>query len=190
MNITPFSFSKFEKNPSVAIIGQHDCGKTTLCKKIIDYYSDIPSQIIMTQKNNIETDIKNILANQQKYFCAKTNSQLLLILDDCFNGKDKLFKTCYVKELFCHAKNYNITLISTFQCYENIPREIKASFDNLFLFYNDNSLTRNCFYCQFAEIFKSFNNFHEIFLKLKNTYNTLVLLQNYHGTDNIFSFSA
>jgi len=170
------------------IIGSRNTGKTTLINdmiigiqnevKEIHYISPSAHLQKLPYKtyNSIEDfDFKNYL----EHISYKRNENegiynTILILNDCMLNKS-IFENKSFRELIFNGKCYNITLIISMQFTLGISPEIRANFDNIFLFSEKNMTNIKRLWGHYGGIFSSFNTFKEIFSNLTKKFGVMII---------------
>ena len=159
-----FDIRKIEDTSNILIIGRRATGKSTLVKNIIttkptktiiispsiEYhnpYSEIPNVTYYNTLDNIE----NIL-----------EQNITIVLDDAlFNTRDYN----KINELLYKGRHYNIRVIITLQ-YPSIPPAIRANFDYIFLFQENQFRTKMTLYEHYGKIFPTYDVFVDTFNKI------------------------
>lgn len=108
---------KFEKNKKYAIVGESGCGKTTLLKLIMGYYSNFNGKIFIDETNLNAIDINSLYEN------ISIIHQNIVMFDDTLKNNITLYKQYSDEEVFKSLENVGLSaLIKNLEygIYENV----------------------------------------------------------------------
>lgn len=190
LQIKKFDINNITKHSSVLIISRRESGKTTLCKKIMENLNCDEHVIIThkTQTDYIENDktkiyteynndiIKSSLETQSNHIDlhGKINSDLCLIIDDS-SIFSSVTKDDNFTELMYNSRHYKISLILTNQIPLSMKPDFITNIDYIMLFVTDNMTHIKKMYYDYAEFFKTFDEFHNVFNILTKDYGVMVI---------------
>lgn len=166
--------------PTIVLVGGRGTGKTYLVRDLMYYFRRIPAGMIITgseasteafseffPKSFIFDDIdleriENVVSNQRKLRKKKTEGDYssLLLFDDC--GFDKsMVKKKIIKGIFMNGRNWKILLIMTIQYCKDIPPDLRANVDYVFILREPNMEVRKKLWKEYAGIIPTFDAFNE-----------------------------
>ena len=99
---------------------------------------------------------------------------LLIILDDCMSEK-KHFNDKLVRYIFLNGRHHKIFLIVNVQYCMDLPKSLRQNVDFVFCLQENARLVRENLYKTFFGVFKTYNEFEEIFEYYCNNYGCLVI---------------
>jgi GTP-binding protein EngB required for normal cell division len=194
-NMTSFKqFTGFpdDKAKKILIIGQPECGKSTLIaslikeinydnllivskrEKMVPFYRPLFPNAIVHYKFT-EYIVKNILKIQSNEIGnGNPLKHILLVLDDCFVSDFNLSKCSEIHELLYNSSNCNITCILTMQN-QLISPNLRSQFEYFFIFAYDNIVDQKRIYSYYFGMFVSFDYFRKVFTNLTENHNCLVV---------------
>jgi nicotinamide riboside kinase len=182
-----FTLEMFEKNPSILIIGQKNSGKSFLCKELINYFKQFSTGTIISDSNEfyskffsdtkIYHDYSSIIIEEQlKNKEEQLKNKTFIVMDDCFTSNNNLAKDENIKQLLFNGRHMGITYILTMQFPLSITPEIRNNFDYVFLLANDLQSDQEKIWKHYANIFPTFDAFHNVYRDLTNNFGCMVLV--------------
>jgi hypothetical protein len=195
LKLKKFDPSTIGDNRTCIFIGKRGTGKTTLVTDILWQKRQIPVGIVMsgTEEGNghygnfvpdtfIYADydravIDKVITRQRKLAVNKddkVDKRVFLLLDDVMYDKKICREKC-IRQLFMNGRHWNILLFATFQYVMDLPPDLRANVDYLFIL-RDNVITaREKLWKSFFGIIPDFGLFCTIMDKCTENYECLVL---------------
>ena len=185
-----FKLNDMNKSPAILIIGNRNCGKSTLCMNFIEYFKTIgikDGEIISSSdklanfygnqcpKINIQYEYKNeIVKDLLDNKLSKINSKYF-IFDDCMTSQNDWTKDEHFLELLCKNKYFNVPVIFVQQFAHGFSKEMINKFDYVFLFEEkyDKAILR--LYDLLGNNFENYEHFKKTLYDLTNNYFCLVI---------------
>lgn len=211
---------KTGNSPNILIIGKKHTGKTVLLEDLVYHQRDIPIYTVMSEteeanhiyrhhhhelmihsKFNGEIIDKLIQKQRQKIIecdrrgidpASRPEMGMGLILDDCGYDK-KIFKKENMRQIFMNGRHWKITCLITLQYMMDIPPELRANADYVFVLRNSIRKEQYKLWEHFFGIFPHFKEFQQVLEKMTNDYGCLVLDQTSKSTnitDQVFYYKA
>ena len=212
MRIKEFKLDEMCINPSIVMIAKRGSGKSWITREIIYRFSDIPAGVIISQTekdnpfySNFFPDtfiyyaydrklIERILIRQKKINKKSREKELeqklmdprlLLVMDDCLASKGEWSRDPLVADLLMNGRHRKITYILTMQFPLGITPELRANFDYIFLLADDIISNLKRIYDHYAGIFKSFNEFRQVFSQLTENFGAMVIINRGNRQNNL-----
>lgn len=195
LKLKKFDPTTIGDNRTCIFIGKRGTGKTTLVTDILWQKRHIPVGIVMsgTEEGNghygsfvpdafIYSDydrgvIEKIITRQRKLAVNKddkVDNRTFLLLDDVMYDKKICREKC-IRQLFMNGRHWAILLFATFQYVMDLPPDLRANVDYLFIL-RDNVITaREKLWKSFFGIIPNFELFCNIMDKCTENYECLVL---------------
>lgn len=208
-------------NPKIAIIAKSGSGKSWIVKDIMYHMKDMPAYNVIAPTDTktrfydsfmnskmiyheYDDSILSKLIKRQDYIVEEVynkqkdnktkmiDPRVCLIMDDCMSSKKDWIKNHDITKIFYEGRHYKITFILTVQYCMDIPPELRANFDFIFLLAEDIENNRKKLHEHYAGIIprKSFNN---LFMKVTSNYGCLVInnrSRDYDLTKRVFWYKA
>jgi len=112
--------------------------------------------------------------NEQQHR-RKININHVLVMDDCIYSKGQLITDANLQQLFLNGKQYQISLIITFQYPTYIPLQMRYNIDYVCLVADDNMLSVRKIYETYGNYFPNFELFRELFIELTKNYGIMII---------------
>lgn len=185
-----------KKNSNIIIIGQRDTGKTNLIKNILKNFDDkfIKNSLIISPQDNsvpfynkhFDCTIDHTININTIWTLLDNQEEGAIIFDDCLNSNMAIQYDNMINTLF----DSNKMIILTFQW----PFGSALKYGPNYYFF----LANNCFVNQkkiheLTGLFETFQEFKENFLKLTDSYSSMVInnnLPNQSVTDRILFYKS
>lgn len=182
-------------NRTCVFIGKRGTGKTTLVTDILWYKRHLPVGIVMsgTEEGNghygnfvpdtfIYSDydrsvIEKVITRQRKLAVGAdetVDKRVFLLLDDVMYDKKICRERC-IRQLFMNGRHWDILLFATFQYVMDLPPDLRANVDYLFILRDNVINARLKLWKCFFGIIPDFNLFCTIMDKCTENYECLVL---------------
>lgn len=182
-------------NRTCVFIGKRGTGKTTLVTDILWHKKHIPVGIVMsgTEEGNghygtfvpdtfIYADydravIEKVISRQRRLAVGadeKVDKRVFLLLDDVMYDKKICRERC-IRQLFMNGRHWDILLFATFQYVMDLPPDLRANVDYLFILRDNVINARVKLWKCFFGIIPDFNLFSTIMDKCTENFECLVL---------------
>ena len=209
LRLKRFDISSIAEHATIAMIAKRGSGKSWLVREIMYQKRKIPSVIIIskTEKlnsfykdylpdayiyNNFDTAIlKRIYSRQgklsednkkrQKQGKKEKDDRILLIMDDCMSSKGSWVKDESILELFFNGRHHHLSFILTMQYAVGIPPELRSNFDYIFLLGEDFISNKKRLYEHYAGMFPSFAIFQQVFNECTDNFGCMVINNKIHS---------
>lgn len=201
IGIFKYDLNDLPNNSKTLIIGKREVGKSWLVIDIINHVNNktrVDKCIIFNPAEKLkkfyankidpkcvhfelnEEIINNIVENQ-----INTNGaeHILMVLDDCLFKKP----SDIIRNLFLNSQNCNITLVLTLQYSLKIDPIMRSSFDQIFLFKEDNVPNKKRLFEHYAGTFPNLGFFYKVFDECTQNYGALTLTQNNRQNNDFFN---
>lgn len=195
LKLKKFDPSTIGDNRTCVFIGKRGTGKTTLVTDILWHKRHLPVGIVMsgTEEGNghygnfvpdtfIYSDydrsvIEKVIARQRKLAVEadeKVDKRTFLLLDDVMYDKKICRERC-IRQLFMNGRHWDILLFATFQYVMDLPPDLRANVDYLFILRDNVINARVRLWKCFFGIIPDFKLFSTIMDKCTENYECLVL---------------
>lgn len=195
LKLKKFDPTSIGDNRTCIFIGKRGTGKTTLVTDILWHKRHIPVGIVMsgTEEGNghygnivpdtfIYSDydrgvIDKVIARQRRLAVNKaenSDNRTFLLLDDVMYDKKICREKC-IRQLFMNGRHWNILLFATFQYVMDLPPDLRANVDYLFILRDSVIQAREKLWKSFFGIIPDFHLFCTIMDKCTENYECLVL---------------
>lgn len=175
------------------MIGKRGTGKSFLCKDIMYYKRNLPCGVVIsgTEEGNgffkeIVPDLfvyndydssilSRVVARQRKLAKNKASgSGMFVVLDDCLYDK-RVVKETVTRQVFMNGRHWNIFLILTAQYCMDMPPDIRANIDYVFVLRENIIHNREKLYKNFFGVFPTFDMFCQVLDQCTENFECLVL---------------
>jgi hypothetical protein len=195
LKLKKFDPASIGDNRTCIFIGKRGTGKTTLVTDILWYKKHLPVGIVMsgTEEGNghygnfvpdsfvysdfDKTVIEKVVQRQRRLATAKdgkTDPRVFLLLDDVMYDK-KICREKVIRQLFMNGRHWEILLFCTFQYVMDLPPDLRANVDYLFVLRDNVIQGREKLWKTFFGIIPDFQLFCTIMDKCTENYECLVL---------------
>jgi ABC-type dipeptide/oligopeptide/nickel transport system ATPase component len=192
IKIKEFDPSKIEKDKVCVIIGKSGSGKSTLITDLLWHVRSIPKMICMSGTEEGKNYYRNIIPdsniygefkpdvleagiNRQNSLMRKgINSELGFLFDDLMYD-NSMIKHPLIKKIFMHRRHWKVFTMLTMQYSMDMPPELRANVDYLFIFREITPANQKKLYDQFFGIFPNKDAFVDILMKCTEDYSCIVL---------------
>ncbi len=204
LNVQQFNIKNIDPSIfSILVTGKRNCGKSHVCKDLLKKMKETHKEIIISTnrlfyKESLQNSIiyteynskileelfnsQNIMKKNDKIL----NNNVMLVIDDCrdIDGVDRLLTNePAIRELILNGRHYKIPHMITIQTPLGIKPELRANFNYIFLFAEDNITNLKRIYENFATFFNTFEDFYTVFKYLTTDYGIMVINNTHKPTD-------
>ena len=195
MNIQLKKFNPKNIDPCriCVFIGKRNTGKSTLVTDILYHQRKIPMGVVMsgTEESNEHYQkhvpdlfiydsfqqpvVNQIIERQRK--CLKTknkNPNVFMLLDDCMYDK-RWTRDKNMRGIFMNGRHWKILFMITMQYCMDLPPDLRANIDYLFVLRENIIQNREKLYKNFFGIFPTFDVFQEVMNQCTEDFECLVL---------------
>jgi len=193
-NLRKFDIKKIKKNSIVVMLGKRMSGKSVLIKDVLYHNRDIPLGTIISGTDHVvhyydkfvpsmliykkyePVIIERVFKRQEKALQDNwSNPNAFLLMDDCLQDARQFTKDPRIGEIFYNGRHYQILYILAMQSPMGIPPAFRTNIDFTFIFKNGNGQDRDKIYKNYANMFRSFEEFTIILDNCTEDYNCLVI---------------
>ena len=193
MQIRKFDPRTIGEHRVILIIGKRNTGKSVLAKDLLYHVRRMPVGVVMsgTEEGNgffkemvpdlfVYGDydvgiVQRIVQRQRKLAKDKApNSGTFVVLDDCMYDK-RIVRDTVMRQIFMNGRHWNIFLILTAQYAMDLPPDIRANVDYVFVLRENIIQNRERLYKNFFGIFPTFDMFCQVMDQCTENYECLVL---------------
>lgn len=159
LNLQKFDVSKMDKHSIVGIIGKRNVGKSVLVKDLL-HHINIKNGIDLLQRDDIYDFMEKQRFNKNDAY---------FIGDNIIDTKDGI-----IKLIFMVGRHHRLFSIFTMQYPLQIPPDLRAQFDYVFIYRDNHVSNRKLLYENYADIFPTFELFCYAMDKYTENYECLV----------------
>lgn len=195
LKLKKFDPSTIGDNRTCVFIGKRGTGKTTLVTDILWHKKRIPVGVVMsgTEEGNghygqfvpdsfVYSDfdksvIEKVIARQRRLACdqnEKLDKRVFMLLDDLMFDKKVSREKC-IRQVFMNGRHWNILLFVTYQYVIDMPPDLRANVDYLFILRDNVIQAREKLWKTLFGIIPSFDLFCQIMDRCTENYECLVL---------------
>jgi len=194
IKIKKFDPSKISKDKVCVTIGKRGSGKSTLVADLLWYVRSIPLMICMsgTEEGNhyyrsiipdsyiygeFKPDVLEAGIKRQKGLMRKgirKNAELGFLLDDLMYDKS-MIKHPLIRQIFMNGRHWKLFFMLTMQYMMDMPPDLRANIDYLFIFRETTPANHKKLYDQFFGIFPNKDSFVDVLMQCTEDYSCLVL---------------
>lgn len=215
-----FKMNKMVQHASMVMIAKRGSGKSVVCRDILYHNRDIPCGVIICPTEGLNGDykkifpdafihydvtealLKKIMTRQMLMYSKskrkesegkKVDPRCLLLMDDCLANKKNWNKITYIPIILLNGRHYKLTYMFTMQDPIGMAPAIRNNFDYIFLLKSDGDLTTKKIWENYASMFRSLDEFKQIFDKCTEDYRIMVIdrrTPNGKLTDKVFWYKA
>lgn len=199
--VKKFDISTMCENSAILVIGKRNCGKSWLCRHILNnatktktktktntnagiifslndsskpVYSKCFPQLFIHDEFTEEKISKVLDRQKTMYDNNKIIDLSFIIMDDCCT-KD-YFRKKQFEELVYNGRHYKTMYFLTIQCPVLFKPEIRVNFDYVILFGDNVCSNVKRMYDQYGGMFPCFSIFKQVFDKLTQDYGAMVIV--------------
>lgn len=200
--IKEFALQSMVEHPSIVMIAKRGCGKSWVCRAILNFFNEIPVGIIIAPTERMDPFyinffpdayihykyksevIERVLKRQEQIMDKQKEKKLkgkgvdprgFILMDDCLSSKGTWMRDEHTLELLFNGRHYKLMYILTMQYPLGITPELRTNFDYIFLLADDMHSNMKRIHEHYAGQFPTFESFRSVFTQLTKNYGCMVI---------------